>query len=45
MNVKIKAKIKIMYVLILYQGKSNKKINKKAGSSNGLSLKFGPTMK
>ena len=48
-NVKITPKIKITYVLILniflVSMKSNKKTNKKAGSSNGLSPKFGPSMK
>ena len=48
-NFKIKQKLKITYVLILsivlVSGKSNKKANKEAGSSNELSPKFGPTMK
>ena len=48
-NVKIKPKIKVRYVLILsiflVPGKSNKETNKKAGSSNRFSKKFDPTMK
>ena len=48
-NVKVKPKIKITYVLILsiflVYGKLNKKTNKKTGSSNRLPPKFGPTTK
>ena len=48
-NVEVKPKIKMTYVLILRiflcQGKLSKKTNKKPGSSNEVPLKFGPTMK
>ena len=44
-NVKIKPKIKITYVLILVSGKIEQENCLKAGSSNGLSSKFAPTMK
>ena len=48
-NVKIKLNIKITDVLItsifLVSGKIEQETNKKAGCSNGLSSKFGPTMK
>ena len=48
-NVNVKPKVKITYVLILsiflYQGKLNKKNNKKGSSGNEVPPKFGPTMK
>ena len=40
-NIRIKAKIKISYILI----NKNKKTNKKTDSNEGLSPKFGPTIK
>ena len=40
-NIRIKSKIKITYILI----NKNKKTNKKTDSNEGLSPKFGPTIK
>ena len=50
MNVKIEAKVKMAHILFvsifLASGKiEKKKTNKRAGSSEGLSPKFGPTIK